>query len=121
MTKKESKEENESRGDERTITVLQDQPRFSKAVAASRRLPPCFTCFCSSTGLLGDFRRVLSLGLASNTPLSGNKVGRLCLFWIDFGFKLVYFKFIQSIKHKFSLSFFSRYFMFVIISLIQSC
>jgi len=55
-------------------------------------------------GLLGDFKRGLNLGLASKTPIEGNKVGRLALFWVDFVFKLVDFKFIQSIKHKFFVS-----------------
>ena len=75
-------------------------------------------------GLLGYFRRVLSIGcvaLVFKTPLARNKVDRLGLFCVDFEFKLVDFKFIQSIKHKFSLSFLFLYFMFVLISLIQSC
>jgi len=71
-------------------------------------------------GLLGYFWRFLSLGLAFKTPLGGNKVGRLALFSVDFGFKFVDLEFTQPIKHKFYLSFFSLYFMLAHVSLIQS-
>jgi len=54
---------------------------------------------------LERFSRFLPWGLASKTPLGGNKASELRLFWVDFGFKLVDSKSIQSIKHKFSSSF----------------
>ena len=47
---------------------------------------------------------LFSLGFKLKNPIKGNKVDRLGLFSVNFGFELVEYMFIQSIKYKFAFS-----------------
>ena len=93
-------------------------------VTAGRHAAPYFTYFrglvpisiyCLLLGLLWGKEGRIEVGLALKTPLGRNKVVRLGLFWVVFGFTLV--ESCLSINQaEVSLSLLSFYFKFVLTS-----